>query len=95
MEHNPDGPTVPMIHALPDPCNDKATGAKGRPYDGWGGKPLTQPERVKVNDILAACNDPVDWDTLTKLATSGGGFLDDEVRQVACRLTNHLSLITL
>ena len=95
MEHNADGQTVPLILALPDPCNDEAVGVKGRPYDEWGGKPLTQSECVKVNDILAACDDPVDWDTLTKLATSSGGFLDDEVRQVACRSTNHVSLIML
>ena len=93
MEHDADAQTIPSLLALPDPCNNEATEINRRPYDEWGGRPLARPECIKVNDILAACNDPVDWDALTKLATSSGGFLDDEVRQVACRLTNRVSLI--
>ena len=94
MERNADGQIVPSLLALPDSDNNEATEVNGRPYGEPGAMPLARPECVKVNDILAACNDPVDWDALTKLATSKGGFLDDEVRQVACRLTNHVSLIT-
>ena len=93
MERNADGQTIPPLLALPDPDNIKASEVNGRPSGERGEGPLARQKCVKVTDILAACNDPVDWDALTKLATSRGGFLDDEVRQVACRLTNHVSLI--
>ena len=94
MEHDANRQACPIVLALPDTCNNEATEVNGRPYNEWRGRRLTQSECVKVNDILAACNGPVESNALTKLATSIGGFLDDEVRQVACRLTSHVSLIS-
>lgn len=83
------GSSVPTPSGSP---RIEATEVEERPYSGWGGKPLTRAECNKVNNILATCEDPRDWDTLAILATSTGGFLDDEVRQVACTLTIYHSL---
>lgn len=58
------------------------------PYNEFGGTPRTSADRTKVEDILAACEDPANFDALTSLATSTGGYVNDEVRQVACTLTN-------
>ena len=52
------------------------------------GKPMTPAEQIKVKDILAASQNPADLDKLTTLATTKGGFVDDEVRRVACTLSN-------
>ena len=59
---------------------------------GQGRKLMTPAELVKVEDILAACKDPADLDTLVELATTKGGFVNDEVRQVACTLSSGLLL---
>ncbi|KAK4955588.1 GTPase-activating protein gyp8 [Elasticomyces elasticus] len=48
----------------------------------WRAKPLSLPERDKVQDILAACRDR-DLTALRALATSEGGFVEDEVRRSA------------
>ena len=64
----------------------------GRSHDESGETPQTRADRIKVKDILAACEDPANLDALTSLATSTGGYLNDEVRQVACMLTNGLLL---
>ena len=53
---------------------------------------MTPVDVVKVEDILAACQNPADFDKLTTLATTKGGFVDDEVRRVACMLSNDLPL---
>ena len=93
VNNNGDGGQTSLTEStstMPQP--DEAAESKVSPYDDWHGKPLTRPECIKVNDILAACADPVDWDALTSLATSTGGFLDDEVRQVACRWTRYVSM---
>ncbi|KAK5724069.1 GTPase-activating protein gyp8 [Elasticomyces elasticus] len=48
----------------------------------WRAKLLSLPERGKVRDILAACRDR-DLTALRALATSEGGFVEDEVRRSA------------
>ena len=40
----------------------------------------------KKNDILEACK-AHDIDALVRLATSSGGLLQDDVRQVACKIS--------
>lgn len=51
---------------------------------------MTPAELVKVEDILTACKNPADLDTLTTLATTRDGFVNDEVRRVACTLLNNI-----
>ena len=92
MEQDEDGQTGRTIPGTSVPQHNEATGFKGRPYDKWGGNLLTPTECTKVNDILAACQDPTDLQVLTMLATSVGGFVDDEVRQVACMSQARCSL---
>ena len=56
---------------------------------------MTPSGLVKVEDILTACQNPPDLDTLTTLATTRGGFVDDKVRQVACTYSKNLLLLDL
>lgn len=92
MERSERGHTGSLVPPPSDSPQTEAAEVKGRPYNDWRGKALTLGECNKVNNILAACEDPKDWDILASLATSTGGFLDDEVRQGACTLTIYHSL---
>ena len=86
MERSERGQTGSLVPTPSGSPQTEAAEVQDRPYNEWEGKALTRAECNKVNNILAACEDPKDWDTLATLATSTGGFLDDEVRQVACTL---------
>ena len=92
MDQGQDGPANSYTHCTSSSLQEDATEPKRRPYNDWKGKPLTPAEHIKVKDILAACEDPANLDTLTTAATSIGGYVDDEVRQVACTLSNHFLL---
>jgi hypothetical protein len=51
----------------------------------WRPAPLSEQERLKVQQILTACKDH-DLEALGSLAASEGGLVEDQVRRVACEL---------
>lgn len=55
--------------------------------------PLSSKDQEKVTRILAACREH-DLDALSELASSPGGFIEDEVRRTACRYHENLLLLS-
>lgn len=49
----------------------------------WRKEPLNTDEAIKVSQILQACKDK-DTQRLITLAATEGGFVEDEVRRLAC-----------
>ena len=84
MVHEDDGEADAAVSDMPNAVEKDAIPPKGRPFDEWKGKPLTQEACIKVNRILTACGKQRDLRSLVALATSAGGLVDDEVRRVAC-----------
>lgn len=56
----------------------------------WRQEPLSDEEKTKTQQILEACRDR-DYDELNKLAASRGGYIEDELRRVAC---TYISCVT-
>lgn len=50
----------------------------------WRTDPLTPDEGKKVASIIQACND-ADVAALAALASTEGGFIEDEIRRRTCR----------
>jgi len=50
----------------------------------WRREPLSDKEKTKTQQILQACRDR-DYVNLTKLASTPGGFIEDELRRAACK----------
>lgn len=62
---------------LMDPSNDKAEGSN----DNGSFNEIQRQQ--KISRVLLAAKVP-DYDELASLATSHGGFIDDETRRTAC-----------
>lgn len=70
-----------------DKAEKEATQCRVHSYKERMGEPLTEEACTKVDRVLAACEAEPDWNSLVALATSTDGFVNDEVRQVACTST--------
>lgn len=64
--------------------------AKDQAFQIWQGRELSSIECGKVKQILAACEDSGDLETLIALASSTNGLINDEVRKTACMLMGRL-----
>lgn len=60
--------------------------AKDHLSKNWQGRELSSTECGKVKQILAACEESGDLETLIALASSTNGLINDEVRKTACML---------
>ena len=64
-------------------------------YEDIQGKDLpSQKAQDKANRIISACTKERDLDQLIDLATSTGGLVNDQIRQVACTSREHQTLVS-
>lgn len=64
--------------------NKSITNSNGGPLsESWRAEPLSGSEKSKVASIIKACTDH-DLKKLAALSSTEGGFVEDEVRRMAC-----------
>lgn len=68
----------------PSEVSDSSTSAVGTSKE-----PRDRDPGQKVDRILATCEKPRDLDLLIRQATSTGGLINDEVREIACKSLAH------